>query len=453
MKIKITPLLFWMLPFLFCFTKMQAQKNNQLVSIKGIVKNFNNQIELQDMSEMSALDLPHAERFFTPDSNNHFHFSFALEKSSYFRLGRNILYLSPGDHLSLFIDREKPDSAHFEGVGSEVNEYLKSTPYPKGGSFLNAGRNIKSNIQETVEVVFELAEKRSIQLANVTNVSAHFKKLEAARIDADALNSLIALNEYFQIMKRIKKDYLESFKKEYNQIVQPYIKTIATKISFESNYLQLQVYREIVPTLLSNLPTNTKNRKQIEDWLQASNLANSFRLINDRNNKNAVEKQIRQISSARYKHALTEMLQKRMAFRNGDDAIDFKMLDTNHLPMPLSRFKGKIIYIDLWATWCGPCLQEMPAFEALKAKYKNNTEIVFLSISIDDDREKWMRSLKARNTKDHQYIINRLKLQAYNVASIPRSILINKDFKVEELNADLPSSKKITQVLDDLVKK
>ena len=52
-----------------------------------------------------------------------------------------------------------------------------------------------------------------------------------------------------------------------------------------------------------------------------------------------------------------------------------------------SLLKGKFTYIDVWATWCGPCAQEIPYFEELVSKFQNNDKIQFISISIDSDKE------------------------------------------------------------------
>ena len=72
----------------------------------------------------------------------------------------------------------------------------------------------------------------------------------------------------------------------------------------------------------------------------------------------------------------------------GQPAIDFEMLDVEGNVKHLADFKGNVIYIDLWATWCGPCIQESPAFEALGKKYAGK-DIVFLPVSTDTTTKPW----------------------------------------------------------------
>jgi thiol-disulfide isomerase/thioredoxin len=65
-------------------------------------------------------------------------------------------------------------------------------------------------------------------------------------------------------------------------------------------------------------------------------------------------------------------------------------------------FKGQYIYVDIWASWCLPCRQEAPFFEALKERYKAKN-LVFLSLSIDESESDWRGFLQNRKVYDHQF--------------------------------------------------
>jgi len=55
----------------------------------------------------------------------------------------------------------------------------------------------------------------------------------------------------------------------------------------------------------------------------------------------------------------------------------------------LKELQGKTVYLSFWATWCGPCLKQKPALEALKEKYKGDSTVLFVDISLDQESEKW----------------------------------------------------------------
>ena len=72
----------------------------------------------------------------------------------------------------------------------------------------------------------------------------------------------------------------------------------------------------------------------------------------------------------------------------GQQAIDFTYTDINGDTLSLSDFKGKLVYVDVWATWCRPCRAELPALNLLEKDY-HNKEILFVSVSVDKNKEEW----------------------------------------------------------------
>lgn len=443
---------FLSLVFLIFCNSLNAQKNTS-VSIHGVAKNFNNQIQIEDMSEMGDLTLPNSERTFATDSNRNFSISFSLQKPSYFRFGRNILYLSPGDSLNVSTDFNNPEKASFSGKGSNANDYLKCTPFPKAGSFLEAGDKVKPSFKETVKEILSSADKRKYQLNQVKRITNGLRQLEQARITADIINSLLDIQAYFPDVNHIPADSIQNFKREYETYVRPIIKRFTKEIGFKQSFLQLKVYRDIIPSILTQDIINTNEVKKIRSWLHAVDFFEQFFSLKEKKDISFFQKQIDSISVQQYKSALIKTYQTIMEFRDGDEAINFEMLDMNNQKVLLTDFKGKLIYIDLWATWCGPCIEEMPFLNSLQGRYKNNPNIVFISLSIDNNKESWLNFLSQKQLNNHQYIIDRKKLEKYNVVSVPRTIIINKLFKVEALDAGLPSAKETAELLEKLLSK
>jgi thiol-disulfide isomerase/thioredoxin len=129
----------------------------------------------------------------------------------------------------------------------------------------------------------------------------------------------------------------------------------------------------------------------------------------------------------------------------------------------LEDLKGYYVYIDVWATWCGPCKQQIPFLKKLEEKFKNKP-IKFVSISVDDARRnggswdkartKWRKFVKDNKLGGIQLFADKgwqsdfIKL--YGIRGIPRFILIDKEGKIINPNAPRPSQKITKTILNSL---
>lgn len=425
-----------------------AQKNANTVSLTGKLKNFSNQVDVEDLSDLQYLLPATTERMIIPDIAGYFTITFKIQAPNYFRLGRNILYLSPGDKMKVYIDKNNPAVATFDGKGSAANLYLRNTPFPKGGSFLEAGRKIQKTPKATVDTILQIAQNRQKELDQLKGVSPEFKRLEYARIKADVVNSLRAgITSY---KPRMSKDSLSKYSEEYKEIAAPLIDEYTTNF-LDPSLMKMVVYRDVADEVIKK-PGAVTDIDKIKDWFSASDLITEMKKVSDKNALKDYRSKIAALKVPAYKNAAQKTLANLLKFGKGDVAKDFVAVDINGNRVKLSSLKGKVIYVDLWATWCGPCLAEMPHFETLKEKYKNNPDIALVSLSIDDGIDLWQRNVASRNAAGIQWLVNRNILSDYDIVSIPRSLLINKDFKVVDINAPVPSAKELPGILDNLLK-
>lgn len=167
------------------------------------------------------------------------------------------------------------------------------------------------------------------------------------------------------------------------------------------------------------------------------------------------------------KYVITDDQKKRfLAFERslnkntaGSQALNFKFPDINGKEIALSDFKGKVVYIDVWATWCGPCKKELPHLKELEAAYHGNDNIVFMGISVDvsKDIQKWKNFMKKENLPGVQIFAgDRAKeelMGPYKIKGIPRFILVGKDGNLIFADAPRPSSSEIKAVIEDAIKK
>ena len=438
----------WIL-LLFVTQMAFAQKNNS-VTISGKLVGFNNQVEVQDFSEFQYLLPPSSEKLIVPDADGNFTIKLNVQTPNYYRLGRNVLYLSPGDNLKVYIDYKDSKNATFEGKGAEANRYLRGTLYPKGGSFIEAGSQVKATIDETFSNIEHLATLRAAEIAKITGVSNEFKRLEAARIKADVINSY-QTGQFYSVYKlKLKGTVAKEFEDNYSKAIAPIVAALSKNFA-DASLLKVEVYRDVADEIVKYGETG-KDIAIIKDFLTASTLVRDMQKENEKSALQGYSTKIGQIKTINYNAAARKMAASLMAFGKGDVAKDFVVSNAQGDKIALSSLKGKVVYIDLWATWCGPCMQEMPEFEKLKERYKDNKEVVFVSLSIDDDQLAWKKSMKDRNVSGYQWIINRQKLLDYNIVGIPRVLLIDKNFKMASMSAPNPSSKNVDKEINALLK-
>ena len=139
----------------------------------------------------------------------------------------------------------------------------------------------------------------------------------------------------------------------------------------------------------------------------------------------------------------------------GQPAPDFTYPDIESQLHSLSDFKGKVVYIDVWATWCGPCLAEQPYLAEIEAEYEGNDNIVFMGVSIDGDKGAWENMVSQKEMSGVQLFADSAWeskiIRDYLISGIPRFILIDADGKIVDPTAYRPSNKKLREQLAELV--
>lgn len=144
-----------------------------------------------------------------------------------------------------------------------------------------------------------------------------------------------------------------------------------------------------------------------------------------------------------------------IGLRKGDPSPGFNYPDKNGNNVSLTDLKGKYVYIDVWATWCGPCKREIPYLKEMDEEFKGK-DIAFVSLSIDkmEHKEKWLKMIEDEDLKGIQIMAdqdwNSDFITAYKIQGIPRFILLDKEGKIVNSNAPRPSDPGLKEVLKTL---
>lgn len=390
------------------------------------------------------------------DSAGVFDTIFVLKEPAYFNISRNTLYLTPGDDMTIKVTQSNKD-AEFSGKGAEANNYMKFRLFPKGGSYLESGDNIREDFSATKALIDSLAAVRMQELNALKEVSDEFKKLETARIKADVINSFTSYASYSRMFDGVKTEEEIQVKwNEFSVTLTPDVAPLYKEV-MDEDLLDVAVVRDV----LSYLEASTLTALWFKDITvpdRTTELYATAAIVGNLRNDASAETidkakaYLETMKNEDFKTELDNKIAQASKLLPGQPALDFEMTDKEGNVKRLSDFKGKVIYIDLWATWCGPCIQESPAFEALGKKYAGK-DIVFLPISKDSTTKPWLSYLNAHKKELTQYHSNDVALNDdWAIMYIPRFILIDRDFKIINAYAPRPSSEEISSVIDAALK-
>ena len=118
----------------------------------------------------------------------------------------------------------------------------------------------------------------------------------------------------------------------------------------------------------------------------------------------------------------------------GKPPIDFEVVDLNGQALSLKKYKGKIILLDFWATWCPPCIKEMPNLKRTYAKFKNQ-DFIIIGISLDRGIAPLKSYISSEGISWPQYFDNGGQIaQMYGITHIPTTFLIDRNGVIQDVN-------------------
>jgi len=135
---------------------------------------------------------------------------------------------------------------------------------------------------------------------------------------------------------------------------------------------------------------------------------------------------------AKFRAEREEVRLKKERVAEGAVAPDFVCVTEKNKKMRPADFKGKVLVIDFWASWCGPCRQEIPKLKTIYADM-NKKEVEFLSVSIDKDKDKWVKAMNEEQMLWKQAWVadaGKEVMDLYQFSGIPFVIVIDKDGKI-----------------------
>lgn len=144
-----------------------------------------------------------------------------------------------------------------------------------------------------------------------------------------------------------------------------------------------------------------------------------------------------------FSESLTRVYESAKKVAPGNPAPGFAINDINGEEVSLDDFAGKVVYLDFWASWCGPCMREVPYAKELKAHFEGQDDLVFLYISVDENETAWRNTVEEHQIQGVHLNISGMRHEVannYNVRGVPSFFIIDRNGIIHDNSPGRPSS-------------
>ena len=461
------------------------QEKTNLVKISGDIENpKGDSVFIQSFASGKRENIAQAPL----DSLGHFEMEFVLDKASpfsfYDKNESTKIFVFPGDQLHISLNtKEFDESVKYEGSSARENNFLANyylqfndsdSPNNKDYYSLSKSMNVIMYMED-VKADMLLWQDYIEEEDKVSKLNPDFKKY---LLNQTILNKLS--NDVFVFYRRNAADSMPSIKEAKEQLAKEMIMSKETldkeidKAAYNS-YIQYNVPTAVRHLINVQYPELVKENYDSVYYMELAKVLtveelnlNIFKSLDSRLksfNATSYEKMTYVIENylkdealkakldTAYRSLLKDLEQDYAAGLNmknyGSEENEDKTLQDI-----LDHYKGKVIYLDIWASWCGPCKAELPNSKILKEKFAGQ-DVAFVYLSTDKKLEDWENIIKLMQLEGEHYraskSIHKYLASEYNLQYIPHYIIFDKEGKLVKNNAPRPSSEEIEGELKALL--
>ena len=446
---------------LIIFSSCKKEEQNNSIIVSGKVLNpVSDSLNLENRFGYNL-------HTFYLTKDNTFNDTINITEGLYYLSGNNTftsIYLKPNYNLNLsFSSKEPTKSFKYLGIGANENNYL----------IKNKKLNNKISGLQNYTYQSELSEKDFLRLndslyklkkrlfdKHKQNFEADFSFIESNNLKYEKLDVIYKFEKLKRFVTgddnfKVSIDYpntideldltngLLSKAQYYIYFLMHYVRNKTDENWNEKDSIDYDV------AIMKTIGTHIKNieiKEAIAHHMAIIGLDYTTELDSVFNIANSY------ISNDIYLDELRNKYRTLKPLLKGSDSPTFEFYDIENNLVSLSDLKGKIVYVDIWATWCSFCVKEIPFLNKLEKEFKDK-EIQFVSICKNDKKEYWMKMVNEKKTGGIQLFApdnNNSFFKEYVVQAVPRFILIDKYGKIIDINAKRPSDPELRKLLEKL---
>ena len=354
------------------------------------------------------------------------------------------MYLAPGYRLDISLDgKEFDETLKYSGIGEKPNNFNASYFLFNEKNAIDSETYKKMENQEYFD--YELKTHASLmKLLNESEIeNEKFLESQANKFRFQMLNNLIT---------KLGEDY---FAGKTKGIITQYLDSEIDKIDFKDSVLfaSNNDYRYFLSSYFvagltsGDLKTLELYNEELLEMQKKSIVTTLKRGISFYNMDKLdlyYQTYVKLAANDKGINRIKEKYDRIKTLKKGSPSPSFNYPDSSGKNISLESLKGKLVYVDVWATWCGPCKAQIPFLKQLEEKYREE-DIAFVSLSIDQLKNisKWKNMIVDKELEGIQIIADKAWrskfVTDYVIEGIPRFILIDKDGNLMDPMAPRPA--------------
>lgn len=442
-----------LLIFISLFLSCKKEKKIDYVIFSGIIENpIIDSLPIKDIDNKIFGTIHLAK-------DNSFYDTLFVPKGYYSlndRTNVRYLFLNPSKNLKATIYyKEKVSFLAFQGNGANENNYLQQKiqldkDFEK---VKNHKHYLNLNEEDFLKLSDSINSVKIKLLKSQINLDKDFMLYEVFSLEnnkASLINSYrnwrgaFIDNKDFKVSNNFPNPFINIDVSNEKLLAHPhYIQCLKWFISYK---MEDVISEDKSLTQLKRIDKEIKNQL-IKDKLAYETM--KFGITETKMLDTVYNKYLSMVKDKFYKQEFEETYMNLKKISRGTVSPTFELYDINDELITLESLRGKLVYIDIWATWCIPCINEIPALKELEKEFKNK-DIQFVSMCLKDSKEQFEKFVKEKELGGIQLFApneNILFFKEYFVNRIPRFILINSDGKIIDANAYKPSNPKLKELI------
>ena len=368
------------------------------------------------------------------------------------------VFLQRGDGATARFDGlHFAESLEIDGANRAANDYLRTTVLPEGPSYELAWEEFAQGLREKADGIVRLLEARGLD-----TLCPDFARIERLRLRYAYAQPMLVYEMGHRMMTgdttfragqaltNSVRGLIEAHDElacaaEYRDFLRFGIPLLLQDegATFGNSYERtVATMRYLGEQFPEGLIRQTMLRSLALEYLQTSGVRGTEELQNLANTYLTYPQMLADYRAEIARHDLTAA---------GRPSPDFTASDREGRSYTLADLRGKYLYIDLWASWCGPCRREAPHLKRLAERFAGR-DILFVGVSVDTDRAAWEKALDEEQLPGLQLWLDPSSSFAedYGVESIPRFILLDKEGHIVQADMLRPSSEGVGTYLEKL---